>query len=279
MEISSLEKKLFTFYKEIYSQHYFHAGDWEKERIRAFICAKYGRVGHYEFLSANVEKNASVLDIGSGNGHNALYLAKNGDNEVVGIQPSGVFAKFASNQAKKQKLATKVSFVIGVAQRLPFKEGAFRCAICIEVLEHIPNKTPALKEISRVTKNGFAIIRVPLQRVFDFSKESKIWETFRYGRRNLTMYHLKFGMSELIELLSKYFGILNVQLVEPLSSLFFMINNARHPALVRIGSSIEHICCGKWLQKLFLLFPVGGSVFVLCSNQLSQKPEFLGFCN
>lgn len=193
MELSSLEKKLFTFYKESYSQHYFQTGDYENERIRGLIFAKYGRLGHYGFLGKNVEKKVAVLDIGSGNGHNALYLAKNGDDEVVGIEPSGLFAKFANNQAKKQNLVSKVSFVIGVAQRLPFREGAFRCAICIEVLEHIPNKPPVLKEIARVTKNGFAIIRVPLQRVFDLSKNSKIWETFRNGQSNSTMYHMMSG--------------------------------------------------------------------------------------
>ncbi len=49
-------------------------------------------------------------------------------------------------------------FVVADATRLPFKAGSFSQVICSEVLEHLPEDRPALREIASVMKPGGSLI-------------------------------------------------------------------------------------------------------------------------
>ena len=45
-------------------------------------------------------------------------------------------------------------FIVGDAQNLPFKDGAFDKSLCTEVFEHIPDDRRGIAEFVRVTKPG-----------------------------------------------------------------------------------------------------------------------------
>jgi SAM-dependent methyltransferase len=49
-------------------------------------------------------------------------------------------------------------FVVADATHLPFKDGSFSQVICSEVLEHLPEDRPALREIASVMKPGGSLI-------------------------------------------------------------------------------------------------------------------------
>ncbi|MBN2569645.1 MAG: class I SAM-dependent methyltransferase [Deltaproteobacteria bacterium] len=49
-------------------------------------------------------------------------------------------------------------FVVAAATHLPFKESSFAEVVCSEVLEHLPEDRPALREMARVLKTGGSLI-------------------------------------------------------------------------------------------------------------------------
>ena len=49
---------------------------------------------------------------------------------------------------------------LGKIERLPFEDGAFKCVICIDVLEHLDNLHVIFDEIVRVSRE-YAIISLP----------------------------------------------------------------------------------------------------------------------
>jgi len=66
------------------------------------------------------------------------------------------------NYFKEKREVKNLAFLLGDAQVLPFKEGAFDIVICSEVLEHLPDPEKAISEIRRVlVSDGLAIITTP----------------------------------------------------------------------------------------------------------------------
>ena len=98
-----------------------------------------------------------VLDLGCGNGRHTLEAARF-PVRVVGLDfsPDDIrAAKFMYDDLKRKGEATgHADFIIGDAQNLPFKDGAFDKSLCTEVFEHIPDDRRGIAEFERVTKPG-----------------------------------------------------------------------------------------------------------------------------
>jgi len=77
---------------------------------------------------------------------------------IVGLDFSRddlVAAKFMYDDlVRKGKLQGRADFIVGDAQNLPFKDGAFDKSLCTEVFEHIPDDRRGIAEFIRVTKPG-----------------------------------------------------------------------------------------------------------------------------
>lgn len=107
----------------------------------------------------DINKNALLLDVGCGEGVLMIDAAKK-FRRAVGLE----MAKSKIEKAAESLKFKNVDFVIGDAEKLPFKSNVFGAAICAEVLEHLPNPEKALEEISRVTK-GQVVVSVPTREV------------------------------------------------------------------------------------------------------------------
>jgi ubiquinone/menaquinone biosynthesis C-methylase UbiE len=93
----------------------------------------------------------ALLDIGSGTGNFAVPLAADGfDVTLTDVTPAMVRLGHA-------KIARAI---VCDAQRLPFADGTFDCAISVNVLRHIPSRADALAEARRVLRGGPLVVKV-----------------------------------------------------------------------------------------------------------------------
>ncbi len=120
----------------------------------------------YDRISKNIVygyfKNCRyVLDIGTGTGRFAIYLAKKGI-EVVAIDRSKGMISIAREKSKRQGCENKIYFVVGDVENLPFKPEAFHGVCSIHVLIHFASRGKIVSEFSRVIRNsGIVAFDVP----------------------------------------------------------------------------------------------------------------------
>lgn len=92
-------------------------------------------------------KEGPVLEVGSG-----LSPMATDSDRIVYSELS-----FAALRTLKQRQG-RGHFVAADAARLPFKPGAFSQVICSEVIEHLPDDRPALREMAAVLKTGGSLL-------------------------------------------------------------------------------------------------------------------------
>ncbi len=96
-----------------------------------------------------VERGTLVLDVASGTGETACFLAKTLGARVVGVDASDDMIERGKRKAAERKL--DIEFKKGDAHRLPFGEDTFDAAIS-ECTTCILNKPVAIGEMVRVVK-------------------------------------------------------------------------------------------------------------------------------
>ncbi|MBD5656829.1 MAG: class I SAM-dependent methyltransferase [Candidatus Eremiobacteraeota bacterium] len=113
--------------------------------------SRYCAPGLVDLLLSYMEPQATVLDVGCGAAPYALPILEAG-RHWSGCEVS------ADLVAENSERGLPVTLVAG--STLPFEDGAFDYAICIEVLEHIEAYEPFVAEIARVARRG-ACFSVP----------------------------------------------------------------------------------------------------------------------
>jgi ubiquinone/menaquinone biosynthesis C-methylase UbiE len=98
-----------------------------------------------------------VLDIGSGTGTSALFLAERFSCEVVGVDYGSHNVEHANVAATARGLDKRVSFRTGDAKQLPFPDASFDAVICECAFCTFPDKTAASREFARVLPSGGGI--------------------------------------------------------------------------------------------------------------------------
>jgi cyclopropane fatty-acyl-phospholipid synthase-like methyltransferase len=102
----------------------------------------------------NLSPGDHLLEIASGSGGPALYLAKKFQCRVTGIDINEEGIKTA-NQAARDTNIPNVSFRLAdVNQQLPFAEGTFDGLMCTDSMNHFRDRLGYLKEWQRVLKSG-----------------------------------------------------------------------------------------------------------------------------
>lgn len=92
-----------------------------------------------------------VLEIGAGNGLNFAHYPE-AVSKVVATEPEAYLRERAQEAAQKTPLPVTVSD--GVAEELPFADGAFNAAVASLVLCSVTDQDRALAELFRVIRSG-----------------------------------------------------------------------------------------------------------------------------
>ena len=99
----------------------------------------------------HIGKNKNVLDVASGTGESACYIAENFQCRVVGVDASEYMIERANKKAKERGL--NIEFKKGDAHHLPFDDNTFDVVIS-ECTTCLLDKERAIREMVRVTKPG-----------------------------------------------------------------------------------------------------------------------------
>jgi ubiquinone/menaquinone biosynthesis C-methylase UbiE len=101
--------------------------------------------------------HGAVLEVGIGSGLNLPYYAK-GVRRLCGVDPSAELLAIARRNA--QRLHLELELVQQSAERLPFPDASFDCAVMTWTACSIPDAAAALREIRRVLKQGGELLFV-----------------------------------------------------------------------------------------------------------------------
>jgi SAM-dependent methyltransferase len=96
-----------------------------------------------------------VLEVASGSGGPALYLARQTGCRVTGIDSNDAGVATASRMAAASGDAERVRFRVADATAfLPFEDGSFDALLCIDSMNHLPDRPAVLREWRRVLRPG-----------------------------------------------------------------------------------------------------------------------------
>ena len=114
------------------------------------------------WLQPNPEHH--VLEVASGSGGPAVYLASRARCRVTGIDsnPAGIAA--AAKSAAHARLSERVRFRLADAnESLPFDSAHFDSLFCIDSMNHFPDRLATLREWQRVLRpGGLAVFTDPV---------------------------------------------------------------------------------------------------------------------
>jgi SAM-dependent methyltransferase len=103
---------------------------------------------------AGITADMSVLDVGSGVGGPARFLAATYGCRVVGVDLSEPFVDAASYLTERTGQSGQVSFETASALDLPFDDGRFDAVLLQHVAMNISDRVRLYREIRRVLKPG-----------------------------------------------------------------------------------------------------------------------------
>ncbi len=99
--------------------------------------------------------SSNVLEVGSGSGGPALFVAATVGCHITGIDVNEFGIKNSNELARQENLESIASFQLADAsQPLPFSEGNFDAIISNDAMRHVPRRLEVLKEWYRVLKPG-----------------------------------------------------------------------------------------------------------------------------
>ncbi|TPL95684.1 methyltransferase domain-containing protein [Mesorhizobium sp. B2-3-12] len=109
-----------------------------------------------------LKPGARLLDIGSGIGGPARFVANSAGVDVTGIDLTQSYVDIAASLSKRVGLADKTRFVQGSALDMPFAKASFDAAMILHVGMNLPDKPKLMSEAARVLKPGsvFAVYDV-----------------------------------------------------------------------------------------------------------------------
>jgi SAM-dependent methyltransferase len=120
--------------------------------------------------------NATILDVGTGKGNFAIYLASQGYRVLTG-EPSSDTSRYAGQEwaaaAEKVGVREKIRFEHFEASSMPFEAEAFDAVFFFGVLHHIDEavRVDVMREALRVAKvNGVVVLFEPRKEMLE-----RIW--------------------------------------------------------------------------------------------------------
>jgi len=129
----------------------------DQDRLRLFKRYGYDIPKARSFILKKAKiSGGRILEVGTGRGHMAVALAKNG-LKVVSIDLDRKAQKTAKLNLKNYGFDTLVSLKNMNAERLKYKDNSFDYVISVNFIHHAKNPIKCLKEMIRVVKNNLVI--------------------------------------------------------------------------------------------------------------------------
>lgn len=115
---------------------------------------------HDRFISwLDLTDQSLVLDVACGAGGPTLRIALQSGARVHGIDVHEQGIGAARAQAREKALSDRAQFdTADAGQRLPFQAGSFDGLICIDAVNHLPNRPEVFAEWARVLKPGGRLV-------------------------------------------------------------------------------------------------------------------------
>ena len=98
-----------------------------------------------------------VLDSGAGPGVSSRLLARDGFENVIGLDPSTVLLRFA-----KSRLRDQFHPVVAISEQLPFRPGSLGAVITCFALRDAVNYDKSIREFAQTTRRGGALAVVDI---------------------------------------------------------------------------------------------------------------------
>ena len=166
-----------------------------------------------------------ALDVGTGTGHFASWLADRG-LEVTGLDSSEAMIEVARQDRR-------VRWELGDATSLPFADNRFHLVLCVTALEFVADPRAALDEMYRVVAPGGRMVVAVLNR------ESRFGQAYiAHARRADTPFrHARFYTAETL-----------VEALQPYSQVYWRSSVFFAPATTMLGLA-------AWVERLGQLWP------------------------
>ncbi len=114
-------------------------------------------VDEYERLLPWLDLSESdhVLEVASGSGGPALYVAHTSGCRVTGVDANESAVAVASQAAAAARASERVRFQVADANsELPFADESFEALLCIDAMNHFPQRLDVFREWRRVLRPG-----------------------------------------------------------------------------------------------------------------------------
>lgn len=106
------------------------------------------------FSWLNLSSGDHLLEIASGSGGPALYLAKKFQCRITGLDINEEGIKTANQHARDMQVEDVLFQLADVSQRLPFEDETFDALMCTDSMNHFRDRLGYFKEWQRVLKTG-----------------------------------------------------------------------------------------------------------------------------
>jgi ubiquinone/menaquinone biosynthesis C-methylase UbiE/uncharacterized protein YbaR (Trm112 family) len=150
---------------------------YERDVVQSPFYDVLDRVTIEQWLSANVARDATVVEVGCGSGHQTLHILRQ-EKHVIGIDLSEEMLRIAQRKVREAKPPGHADFIAGKAEQLPLGEGMVDAAVIFGSLHHITDPGAAVREVSRVLKPGAGFYMLephksPVRFIFDWAM--RLW--------------------------------------------------------------------------------------------------------
>ena len=106
-----------------------------------------------------IDKDCRVLEIASGSGGPALFMARTTGCRVTGVDNNRRGVAHANRLTRASALGSRAGFLTADANaRLPFEDAAFDCLVSIDAINHLSDRAAVFAEWHRVLKPGGRIL-------------------------------------------------------------------------------------------------------------------------
>ena len=142
-----------SFYYHVWGGEDIHIGMYENESDSIFDASRR-TVTKMEQLAPNLSKETRVLDIGSGFGGSARFLAKKHQCHVQCLNLSEAQNEVNRKLSKEQGLASQITITTGNFENLPYPADSFDLVWCQDAILHSGQRKRVLEEVYRVLRPG-----------------------------------------------------------------------------------------------------------------------------